>query len=90
MQEVSTGAKGIIVFIKFFNRMDDVGISSFRSSIRLASEARRSDGLKRRQNLSRVMKASETEFSGIFFAKSPLKVSTFQKIVTNYQRLHLG
>jgi len=50
--------------------MDDVGISSFRSSIRLASEARRSDGLKRRQNLSRVMKANETEFSEIFFVKS--------------------
>ena len=36
---------------------------------------RRSDALKREENLSRVMKASGTEFSKIFFAKSPLKLS---------------
>ena len=34
------------------------------------TEGRRSAGLKRRQSLSRVMNASETEFSEISFVKS--------------------
>ena len=66
-QEVSTGVKSKIVLL---NSSIEWMLLAFHYLD--LTEGKRSDGLKRQQNFSRVIKASETEFSEILFAKSPL------------------